>query len=461
MTKRNNTNINTSRSFESDEVSVASSQQVIDSIQKEKYRRSARTKEMRTKSDRKGRRAPTISSGSGGIMSIRTLEESLETTRRDGNWKNVVDNRRKRRVLQRKVDGVIKHVNNGHIKNLTPQTISSSDIDSLGSNLTNSSSVTTEKLRVRFDQVTVREHYMIAGDNPEIARGPPITIAWKHNHEQTYDFEYFEHRRAPQRRLRTQMKMPPFIREDILIKSGYSYKEIREVTKEAAIIRRQRRRSIDLEHTDNVVEKVESIKKIFGRPFRSKEEKEEEMKMKEYYKMSRSQDSQKKDDNNLDTTKRTDNLAIEGEKDDESDESDEPSSITTEGISALDTSRSGRKYDLSSKKDRKNDIDSSKNGNKYNLLPLKDSNGEHIGDECNVPEDDFRGEMDSSRRGKKYDLLGESKDKETTPYDDQESIDSENDAFFCLPEGIFLSMFWQEKRFKEDDEKEVDPCCTN
>ena len=79
------------------------------------------------------------------------------------------------------------------------------------------------------------------------------------------------------------MKIPPSIRTDILINHGYSRKEIREVSKEATIIRRSRIRSIETLHKDSMDEKVELMKRMLWKPFKSKKQREEERLMKEFY----------------------------------------------------------------------------------------------------------------------------------------------------------------------------------
>ena len=99
-------------------------------------------------------------------MAVRTIRESLATTEKDGNYKSVVNNQRRRRVLRRRLDGVVKDVKDGmtgSVRGLPMSETSSSDVGSINSF---ASTISTEKFDVRFNTVSIREYKMIPGDNP-------------------------------------------------------------------------------------------------------------------------------------------------------------------------------------------------------------------------------------------------------------------------------------------------------
>ena len=127
--------------------------------------------------------------------------------------------------------------------------------------------------------------YIIISDHTlhSVTKGPPITIEWNHSAEETHDLETYESIRSTDRRLQKQMKIPPSLRTDILINHGYSRKEIREVSKEATVIRRARLRSIETLHKDKMDEKVEVMRRMLWKPFKSKKQRDEERLMKEFY----------------------------------------------------------------------------------------------------------------------------------------------------------------------------------
>lgn len=56
--------------------------------------------------------------------------------------------------------------------------------------------------KVCFDDVQIREFPFILGDNPGVSKGAPLSIDWKHQHEDVTDIDVFEHCRAPVRRHR-------------------------------------------------------------------------------------------------------------------------------------------------------------------------------------------------------------------------------------------------------------------
>jgi hypothetical protein len=192
--------------------------------------------------------------------------------------------------------------------------------------------------------------------------------------------------------------MPPSIRTQILVKQGYSLKEIRDISKEATIIRRQRIKTVGLMHNDKIVEKIESVKRTLRKPFKSQKEKNEKKQFEMYYKKN------KKD---LDTTKRTKNIKIlnDDEKERSLNESSS-SNCTIEGISVMDTSRSGKKYDLIGRDQY--DIDTSRTAKKYDLIPSKNNEYSRGSSKVNFISNEPKSQgMDSSRTGKQTNITSE------------------------------------------------------
>jgi len=406
----------------------------------------------------------TNSTGTRSIMIVRTLEESLATTSKEHtHWKNVVDNKRKRSVLRRRLDGAIKdlsptggrygsrngtpnlQLNKTTGSNNTSVSDQMSDSASLSS-MTSLSNVSTQNFEVKFEDVTVREYFMIPGDNPSVSRGPPVTIEWFHNCEEIHDIEYYEKYRQDVRRRQDQMKMPPHVREDLLLNNGYTFLDLREYTKQATIIRRQRYRTIEMLHTDNVEEKIESLKRLVKRPFRSKEEKEDERKIKAYYLPDKGGNDQ---DTDLDTTKRVDNrsdwtnpldVSRHGKKYDLNPITE---SVNSQSTNILDISRNGKKYDLlinsNDQEHPSNQLDTSRHGTKYNLLP---TNQDTVPDLLNSSLDSFDS-LDASRR-MKVDLTSGLKETDKVKdmngfyeVDDTSVGEEDTSVLFCLPSGIF------------------------
>jgi hypothetical protein len=78
---------------------------------------------------------------------------------------------------------------------------------------------------VQFSTVDVHLHEMILGDNPSVLMGPPLTICWYGSCHETFSLEEFEQSRGPPKR-RNEMIWNREKRENILIHSGYSRREI-------------------------------------------------------------------------------------------------------------------------------------------------------------------------------------------------------------------------------------------
>jgi hypothetical protein len=104
---------------------------------------------------------------------------------------------------------------------------------------------TKEEKTVRFSTIEIREYGMCMGDNPSVGRGVPITIEWDHSEEiLEFPVEDYDDARQLNRRLTTQLRIPPLVRRDLLLGSGYSRQEILEGAWKAEMARTRRQRTI-------------------------------------------------------------------------------------------------------------------------------------------------------------------------------------------------------------------------
>lgn len=118
----------------------------------------------------------------------------------------------------------------------------------------------TDRPSVQFSDITIREYPIVLGDNPGGRKGPPLSIAWRHDNEVTVEVEKFE-RLRPNRRTKEEMIMPEHVRTDRLRQAGYSKLEIMRLTKPVNVARAQRRRTNETLHLEGLQHFTES----FGR----------------------------------------------------------------------------------------------------------------------------------------------------------------------------------------------------
>eukprot|EP00551_Chaetoceros_affinis_P014986 CAMPEP_0203696994 /NCGR_PEP_ID=MMETSP0091-20130426/8070_1 /ASSEMBLY_ACC=CAM_ASM_001089 /TAXON_ID=426623 /ORGANISM="Chaetoceros affinis, Strain CCMP159" /LENGTH=326 /DNA_ID=CAMNT_0050568879 /DNA_START=78 /DNA_END=1059 /DNA_ORIENTATION=+ len=320
-------------------------------------------------------------------MIVRTLEESLTTTFKDRKHRKhrensfVADKQCKQMIL----NNICEPDLNDSTGNKTNTTVGNlSDLASCSS-MTSLSNSYMQNARVRFDDVTVRGYFMMPGDNPSVARGTPVTIEWKHNYEEIHNFELYEKKSSK----RSTDEGPD---EDATQRPpGFTHKErllnlrLASTFQTGNDCEEGEVSAIELLHTSNVEEKIEGLKSVVKRLFRSKEEKEEERRIRAYYMSDqRGSNNRNKD---IDTTQRTGNR----------------SSKLANG-DPLDISRRGEKYDLIPKTNGQvhnlNDLDKSRHGKRQNLLGNQDTVPEL--ENCSL--DSSLDSLNSSSKMKKTDL---------------------------------------------------------
>jgi len=182
---------------------------------------------------------------SRGIMSVRTLKESLEGGK-------LVTMRRKRRNLKLKLSK-----------------------ERLGSVWSNISSFERD-IFVQFSCVMVREYPIIPGDNPAVTDGPPLALDWTANNIFSVKINKFERFREGKRRRSLHMKMPMSRRITLLMDQDFDVEKIVIATREAAAIRNQRLQTIASLTYADTEERFENIRRSISKPFMRKQNKEEE-----------------------------------------------------------------------------------------------------------------------------------------------------------------------------------------
>lgn len=236
----------------------------------------------------------------GGIMTVRTLDESLS-----GKKITEMRKRRRRLLLRRKKDQRnrspwFKVNGNGNtvpsspmrvIKDLSAdESISESsfpddeDLSIMSGLTTVSTTSAIVDLSIQFTNCTIREYEVIPGSNPSVSAGAPIELGWAHTQDEIVSLDAYENIREGSRRLHAQMRMPVEYRHELLMNFGHSMNLIRQADKDAHSIRTKRLQTMQVWQLGGSIqreEKAEKIKKALMKPFqfssRKKKKKEEKM----------------------------------------------------------------------------------------------------------------------------------------------------------------------------------------
>jgi hypothetical protein len=128
---------------------------------------------------------------------------------------------------------------------------------------------------VVFDRIEIREYPVTLGDNPGGNWGPPLQLSWDYQDSVTVTVEEFETQHPP-RRSGTQINIPKRVREDMLIKAGFSRMEIQEGVKQANLTRNRRKRTTESMQLAAFHELAEKVKRTTSNAFfrRGKKNKE-------------------------------------------------------------------------------------------------------------------------------------------------------------------------------------------
>lgn len=104
-------------------------------------------------------------------------------------------------------------------------------------------SISSNRTTLTFGKVAIREFPRVLGDNPSCC-GCPIGIGWAHTEGQEISINEYEKHREGNRREVHEMKIPPEVRNDILIDWDITVREIYRRSKEMQEIQRQRSDSL-------------------------------------------------------------------------------------------------------------------------------------------------------------------------------------------------------------------------
>jgi len=379
---------------------------VLDAIQLETERRKSRLKNLKKKKhskhsksrdteDHKKNAGASIGFNNEqdapkSIMIVSTLKESLANSNVS---KEIGSVRSKRRMLKRRMDFLRKDAQNSN------STVPVERPTSPSSHSTRST-LSPNKFDVTFNHVIIREYPMVPGDNPSVIRGAPLSIGWDHITEVSFDIDFYEDDREDQRRSQTEMRVPLSTRTQILQDLGYKLNEIREATKQAGLTKRQRRRTLEMLHTHKIEEKVESFKRLFKSPFKSRQRRKHERHL-SVYRYASDSGIDANSDSEMDRLVSEDHhSAPSSERNLDDDENhSEPKSKKEKYDSSLNTTKRSGNLSLSkTSKDNKeffgDDVDSSLTTNKKTIMHGKK---------------DYSDDIDSSRRRSKvFDLTPES-----------------------------------------------------
>ncbi len=116
-----------------------------------------------------------------------------------------------------------------------------------------------------FSVVDIREHERIAGDNPCVTRGVPLSIGWGYIQHQPIELDRYEKAKGPARD-KIEMLVPADIRRRMLRDEfGVSFTTMDAAIKEVNITKRNRRYTVANEHMDAWKEVLQSAKRKFRR----------------------------------------------------------------------------------------------------------------------------------------------------------------------------------------------------
>ena len=133
--------------------------------------------------------------------------------------------------------------------------------------------------RCAFSCVDIREHERIAGDNPCVSKGVPLSIGWGFYQHESIDLDNYEANKGPARD-KIEMMVPAEIRKQILLKEfNVSLNDINTAIKSVNISKKQRRQTVANEHLEGWEEAVQSAKRKLNRFTKKTSKSKEEEKL--------------------------------------------------------------------------------------------------------------------------------------------------------------------------------------
>lgn len=119
--------------------------------------------------------------------------------------------------------------------------------------------------RCSFSFVDIREHERIAGDNPCVSSGVPLSIGWGYYQHAQIELDHYELNKGPPRD-KVEMLVPAAIRRSML-RDEFSVPvaELNYAIREANVTKRRRRHTVATEHLEAWEDVIQSAKRKFNR----------------------------------------------------------------------------------------------------------------------------------------------------------------------------------------------------
>lgn len=133
--------------------------------------------------------------------------------------------------------------------------------------------------RCVFTCVDIREHERVAGDNPCVSKGVPLSIGWGYYQHESINLDDYEYNRGPARD-KIEMMVPAEVRKEILRDEfGVSIEDIDAAMRDVAITKRHRKHTAGTEPLEGLLEAKESTKRKMKRFFKGTTTAQEEEKL--------------------------------------------------------------------------------------------------------------------------------------------------------------------------------------
>ena len=131
--------------------------------------------------------------------------------------------------------------------------------------------VTHRTSRITFSTIEIRQYERILGDNPSCSCGPPVSIGWKYNEDETVtlsvdDYEY----RRPVRKESKDLTLGKTERHRMLLNLGYARKELTSAVRTNVKLKSQRRQTVNNLALAHVEETLEGATKKISRIMRKR-----------------------------------------------------------------------------------------------------------------------------------------------------------------------------------------------
>lgn len=124
----------------------------------------------------------------------------------------------------------------------------------------------TVKRSVSFSCINIREHERIAGDNPCVTSGVPLSIGWGYHQHDAVDVDVYEKNRGPSPHNINMMMVPANVRKNILRDEfGVSIRDMNDSMRNVHITRRQRKHTSAIDQFEWWEEVLQSTKRKFNR----------------------------------------------------------------------------------------------------------------------------------------------------------------------------------------------------